>query len=181
VEKIQYSVTRCATQQQSNPEVEVFSAILQRLYSAEVSQNLVEYGGLNADVVGGFGYVFKLNLMPTAVGFGTLQVDRNSGAFRVGPNGKELSKEEIDNKVKAFKAEFPSQLLEYGRIIKGLKAGEILKVDVSVGNSGGVLWDSSTGTIKQLSYTVPQSLIRDYDSGKLTLEDAVKLIQVEEK
>ena len=179
-EKIQYSVTRCA-ERVTNPEVEVFTAILQRLYSAEVSQNLVQYGGLNADVVGGFGYVFKLNLMPSVVGFGTLQVDRNSGTFRVGPNGKELSKEEIDNNVKAFKAEFPSQLLEYGRIIKGLKAGEILKVDVSVGNSGGVLWDSSAGTIKQLSYTVPQSLIRDYDTGKLKLEDAVKLVQVEEK
>jgi hypothetical protein len=177
-EKIQYSVTRCA-ERVTNPEVEVFSAILQRLYSAEVSQNFVHYGGLNADVVGGFGYVFKLNLMPSAEGFGTLRVDRNSGTFRVGPNGKELSKEEIDNNVKAFKAEFPSQLLEYGRVIKGLKAGEILKVDVSIGNSGGILWE--TGTIKQLSYTVPQSLIRDYDTGKLKLEDAVKLIQVEEK
>lgn len=178
-EKVQYSVTRCA-ERVTNPEVEVFSAILQRLYSAEVSQNLVQYGGLNADVVGGFGYVFKLNLMPTLVGLTEVQLDR-PGVYRVNPQNKEISKEEIDNKVKAFKAEFPGQLLEYGRIIKGLKAGEILKVDVSVGNSGGVLWDSSAGTIKQLSYTVPQSLIRDYDTGKLKLEDAVKLIQVEEK
>lgn len=178
-EKIQYSVTRCA-ERVTNPEVEVFTAILQRLYSAEVSQNLVQYGGLNADVVGGFGYVFKLNLMPTLVGLTEVQLDR-PGVYRVNPQNKEISKEEIDNKVKAFKAEFPGQLLEYGRIIKGLKAGEILKVDVSVGNSAGVLWDSTAGTIKQLSYTVPQSLIRDYDTGKLKLEDAVKLIQVEEK
>ena len=180
-EKIQYSVTRCATQQQSNPEVEVFSAILDRLYSAEVSQNLIQCGGLNADVVGGFGYVFKLNLMPTAVGLTEVQVDQLTGVYRVSPLNKEISKEEIDNKVKAFKAEFPGQLLEYGRIIKGLKAGEILKVDVTVGNSGGALWDTTAGTIKQLSYTVPQTLIRDYDTGKLKLEDAVKLIQVEEK
>ncbi|MDX2069337.1 MAG: hypothetical protein SFV55_13005 [Haliscomenobacter sp.] len=179
-EKIQYSITRCATQQQSNPELEVFSAILQRLYSAEVSQNLVQYGSQTADVIGGFGYVFKLNLMP-AIGLNEVQLDRIPGVYRVNPQKKEISKEEVDNKVKAFKAEFPGQLLEYGRIIKGLKVGEILKIDVSIGNSVGILWDASAGGIKQLSYTVPQSLIRDYDSGKLKLEDAVKLIQVEEK
>lgn len=177
-EKIQYSVTRCA-ERVTNPELEVFTAILQRLYSAEVSQNLIQYGGLTSDVVGGFGYVFKLNLMSR--NFTEVRLDQVSGVYRVNPQNKETSKEEIENKIKAFKAEFPSQLLEYGRVIKGLKAGEILKVDVSVGNNGGVMWDSPAGTIKQLSYTVPQSLIRDYDSGKLKLEDAVKLIQVEEK
>ena len=175
-EKIQYSVTRCA-ERVTNPELEVFTAILQRLYSAEVSQNLVQYGGLTSDVVGGFGYVFKLNLMSR--GFTEVQLD--AGVYRVNPQHKEISKEEIENKIKAFKAEFPSQLLEYGRVIKGLKAGEILKVDVAIGSSGGVLWDSTAGVTKQLSYTVPQTLIRDYDTGKLKLEDAVKLIQVEEK
>lgn len=180
VEKVQYSVTRCA-ERVTNPELEVFTAILQRLYSAEVSQNLIQYGGLTSDVVGGFGYVFKLNLMSSNVGFTEVQLDQASGVYRVNPKSKEISKEEIDNKIKAFKAEFPSQLLEYGRVIKGLKAGEILKVDVAIGNSGGVLWDSTAGVAKQISYTVPQTLIRDYDSGKLKLEDAVKLIQVEEK
>lgn len=177
-EKVQYSVTRCA-ERVTNPELEVFTAILQRLYSAEVSQNLIQYGGLTSDVVGGFGYVFKLNLMSR--GFTEVQLDQTSGVYRVNPQNKEISKEEIDNKIKAFKAEFPSQLLEYGRVIKGLKAGEILKVDVAIGNSGGVLWDSTAGVAKQISYTVPQTLIRDYDTGKLKLEDAVKLIQVEEK
>ena len=178
-EKVQYSVTRCA-ERVTNPELEVFSAILQRLYSAEVSQNLIQYGGLTSDVVGGFGYVFKLNLMSGNVGLTEVQLDKASGVYRVNPQ-KEIPKEEIENKVKAFKAEFPGQLLEYGRVIKGLKAGEILKVDVAIGNSGGVLWDSTAGVTKQLSYTVPQTLIRDYDTGKLKLEDAVKLIQVEEK
>lgn len=180
VEKVQYSVTRCA-ERVTNPELEVFTAILQRLYSAEVSQNLVQYGGLTSDVVGGFGYVFKLNLMSRNVGFTEVQLDQASGVYRVNPQNKEITKEEIENKIKAFKAEFPSQLLEYGRVIKGLKAGEILKIDVAIGNSGGVLWDSTAGVTKQLSYTVPQTLIRDYDTGKLKLEDAVKLIQVEEK
>ncbi|WP_421796196.1 hypothetical protein [Haliscomenobacter sp.] len=177
-EKVQYSVTRCA-ERVTNPELEVFTAILQRLYSAEVSQNLIQYGGLTSDVVGGFGYVFKLNLMSR--NFTEVRLDQASGVYRVNPQNKETSKEEIENKIKAFKAEFPSQLLEYGRVIKGLKAGEILKVDVAIGNSGGVLWDSTAGVAKQISYTVPQTLIRDYDTGKLKLEDAVKLIQVEEK
>ena len=118
--------------------------------------------------------------MSGRVGAAEVQLDKASGVYRVNPQ-KEIPKEEIENKVKAFKAEFPGQLLEYGRVIKGLKAGEILKVDVAIGNSGGVLWDSTAGVTKQLSYTVPQTLIRDYDTGKLKLEDAVKLIQVEEK
>lgn len=175
-EKIQYSVTRCA-ERVTNPEVEVFTAILERLYSPNVSQSLVQFGAVQAEVVGGFGYVFKMNFSPARID--TL-IEVNPNTYSTQLKVKGIPKEEIGQRIKTFKAEFPQQLLEYSRILKGLKVGEILKVDVSIGEYAH-LWRSSGEDYKQLSLTIPQSLIRDYDTGKLKLEDAVKLIQVEEK
>ena len=175
-EKIQYSVTRCA-ERVTNPEVEVFTAILERLYSPSVSQNLVQFGAVQAEVVGGFGYVFKMNFSPARID-SLFEINPNTYSTQLKVKG--IPKEELDQRIKTFKAEFPQQLLEYSRILKGLKAGEILKVDVSIGEYAH-LWRSSTEGYKQFSLTIPQSLIRDYDSGKLKLEDAAKLIQVEEK
>lgn len=175
-EKIQYSVTRCA-ERVTNPEVEVFTAILERLYSPNVSQSLVQFGAVQAEVVGGFGYVFKMNFSPARID-SIIEVNPNTYSTQLKVKG--IPKEELDQRIKTFKAEFPQQLLEYSRILKGLKAGEILKVDVSIGEYAH-LWRSSTEGYKQFSLTIPQSLIRDYDTGKLKLEDAVKLIQVEEK
>lgn len=175
-EKIQYSVTRCA-ERVTNPEVEVFTAILERLYSPNVSQSLVQFGAVQAEVVGGFGYVFKMNFSPARID-SLIEVNPNTYSTQLKVKG--IPKEELDQRIKTFKAEFPQQLLEYSRILKGLKAGEILKVDVSIGEYAH-LWRSSMEGYKQLSLTIPQSLIRDYDTGKLKLEDAVKLIQVEEK
>lgn len=175
-EKIQYSVTRCA-ERVTNPEVEVFTAILERLYSPNVSQNLVQFGAVQAEVVGGFGYVFKMNFSPARID-SLIEINPNTYATQLKVKG--IPKEELDQRIKTFKAEFPQQLLEYSRILKGLKVGEILKLDVSIGEYAH-LWRSSTEGYKQFSLTIPQSLIRDYDSGKLKLEDAVKLIQMEEK
>ncbi|AEE51223.1 hypothetical protein [Haliscomenobacter hydrossis] len=175
-EKIQYSVTRCA-ERVTNPEVEVFTAILERLYSPNVSQNLVQFGAVQAEAVGGFGYVFKMNFSPARI---DSLIEYNPNTYATQLKVKGIPKEELDQRIKTFKVEFPQQLLEYSRILKGLKAGEILKVDVSIGEYAH-LWRSSTEGYKQFSLTIPQSLIRDFDSGKLKLEDAVKLIQVEEK
>lgn len=175
-EKVQYSVTRCA-ERVTNPEVEVFTAILERLYSPNVSQNLVQFGAVQAEVVGGFGYVFKMNFSPARI---DSLIEINPSTYATQLKVKGIPKEELEQRIKTFKAEFPQQLLEYSRILKGLKAGEILKVDVSIGEYAH-LWRSSTEGYKQFTLTIPQSLIRDYDSGKLKLEDAAKLIQVEEK
>lgn len=179
--QIQYSVTRCA-ERVSNPELEVFTAILERLYSPEVSLNLVQFGAVQSEVIGGFGYVFKMNFAPMAPGalFSARSDVFSSGIYTAQPQQKEISKEEAAQKIAAFKAEFPKQLLEYSRVLKDLKAGEMLKVDVSVTESGQV-WRNTGEQGKQFSYALPQSLIRDYDTGKVKLEDAVKLIQVEEK
>lgn len=177
-ERIQYSITRCATPRTSNPELEVFSAILERLYSAEVSQNLVQFGAVQAEAIGGFGYVFTMNFLPSPL---SSVIEVQSGTYRVRPQNQANSKQETTEKLNAFKAEFPQQLLEYSRILKDLQPGEILKVDVSV-DENDRLWSNAAGEVsKKFSYSLPQSLIRDYDSGKLKLEDAVKLVQIEEQ
>jgi len=175
-QRIEYSITRCA-EQITNPELEVFSAILERLYSSEVSQNLVQFGAVQAEAIGGFGYVFSLNFLPSPLS-NLIEVQSN-GTYRVQPDNLVNSKQEQVEKLNAFKAEFPRQLLEYSRILKDLQPGEILKVDVSVGENDR-LWSNAAGEVsKKFSYSLPQSLIRDYDSGKLKLEDAVKLVQIE--
>lgn len=181
-ERIQYSITRCATPRTSNPELEVFSAILERLYSAEVSQNLVQFGAVESESIGGFGYSFKMNFLSGFLDT-LIEVQPNglTSTYRVKSPNRVNSKQEQVEEFNAFKAEFPRQLLEYSRILKDLQPGEILKVDVSVGENDR-LWSIAAGEgTKKLSYSLPQSLIRDYDSGKLKLEDAVKLVQVEEK
>jgi hypothetical protein len=181
-ERIQYSITRCATPRTSNPELEVFSAILERLYSAEVSQNLVQFGAVESEAIGGFGYSFKMNFLSGFLDT-LIEVQPNglTNTYRVQPQNRVNSKQEQAEEFNAFKAEFPRQLLEYSRILKDLQPGEILKVDVSVGENDR-LWSSAVGDgVKKLSYSLPQALIRDYDSGKLKLEDAVKLVQIEEQ
>lgn len=180
LERVQYSITRCA-ERVSNPEVEVFTAILERLYSPGVSQNLVQFGAIQAEAIGGFGYIFKMNFSPARMYDLTVaRPDALAGAYTLQSGIKELSKEELDQRIKTFKVEFPQQILEYSRVLKGLQSGEILKVDVTLGEYSGA-WDMRTEGSKRVSYSLPQSLIRDYDTGKLKLEDAVKLIQVEEK
>ena len=181
-ERIQYSITRCATPRTSNPELEVFSAILERLYSAEVSQNLVQFGAVESEAIGGFGYSFKMNFLSGFLDT-LIEVQPNglTNTYRVKSQNRVDSKQEQEEEFNAFKAEFPRQLLEYSRILKDLQPGEILKVDVSVGENDR-LWSIAVGDgVKKLSYSLPQALIRDYDSGKLKLEDAVKLVQIEEQ
>lgn len=176
VEKIQYSVTRCATQQQSNPDLDIFTAILERLFASDKSFDLYQLGAVNADAVGGFGYVFKLTFSPEIVTALLKSSPDGLAEKNAKPSNKQLTQEEIDQQIKGIKEAFPKLLLEYGRILKGLQNGEILKVDVSISDNyifGGIT--------KQLSFVVPQAVIRNFDAEKISMEEAVKQVKVEEK
>lgn len=174
-ERIQHSVTHCA-ERTYNPDLDIFTAILERLFTSDKSFDLYQIGAVNADAVGGFGYVFKLKFSPKMIAsmlnlpFDGL-ADKNAKA-----NNNQLTKEDIDQQVKNFKAYFPKPLLEYSRILKGLQGDEILKVEVSISDN-----NIFGGITRHLSFVVPQAVIRNFDAEKISLEDAVKLIQVEEK
>lgn len=174
-EKIQYSVTRCA-EQTNNPDLDIFTAILERLFTSDKSFDLYQLGAVNADAVGGFGYVFKLSFSPeiiTALLKSSPDVLAEKNAK---PSNKQPTQEEIDQQIKGFKEAFPKLLLEYGRILKGLQNGEILKVEVSISDN-----NIFGGITKQLSFVVPQAVIRNFDAEKISMEEAVKQVKVEEK
>lgn len=175
-QKIQYSVTRCAAQQQSNPDLDIFTAILERLFASDKSFDLYQLGAVNADAVGGFGYVFKLTFSPEIVTALLKSSPDGPAEKNAKPSNKQLTQEEIDQQIKGIKEAFPKLLLEYGRILKGLQNGEILKVDVSISDNyifGGIT--------KQLSFVVPQAVIRNFDAEKISMEEAVKQVKIEEK
>lgn len=174
-ERIQYSVTHCA-EQAYNPDLDIFTAILERLFTSDKSFDLYQIGAVNADAIGGFGYVFKLKFSPKFIA--TLlnvpsggHADKNAKA-----NNNQLTKEEIDQQIKNFKTNFPKPLLEYSRILRGLQSDEILKVEVSISDN-----NIFGGITRHLSFVVPQAVIRNFDAEKMSLEEAVKLVQVEEK
>jgi hypothetical protein len=174
-EKIQYSVTRCA-EQTNNPDLDIFTAILERLFTSDKSFDLYQLRAVNADAVGGFGYVFKLSFSPEIVTALLKSSPDGLAEKNAKPSNKQLTQEEIDQQIKGIKEAFPKLLLEYGRILKGLQNGEILKVDVSISDNyifGGIT--------KQLSFVVPQAVIRNFDAEKISMEEAVKQVKVEEK
>jgi len=174
-EKIQYSVTRCA-EQTNNPDLDIFTAILERLFASDKSFDLYQLGAVNADAVGGFGYVFKLTFSPEIVTALLKSSPDGPAEKNAKPSNKQLTQEEIDQQIKGIKEAFPKLLLEYGRILKGLQNGEILKVDVSISDN-----NIFGGITKQLSFVVPQAVIRNFDAEKISMEEAVKQVKVEEK
>jgi hypothetical protein len=166
--RIQYNVTRCAQKTANNTELEIFGAILEKLYSNDISQSLIQMGPADYNTMQGFGFVVNLSF-----------TEQPYNHFPAMPGYKQPEKSEqtldFQQRLSIFKAQFPEQLIEYGRILKTLKPDEVLQVHVNFPFRWGEALKPG------IIYTIPQTVLAAYDGGKISLADAVKGIRTEEK
>jgi hypothetical protein len=166
--RTQYNVTRCAQKTVNNMELEIFGAIFEKLYSEELSPSLIQLGPADYDAVQGFGFVINLNFSEQP--YKNLAVIAGQKQ-----TAKPSQTPDFQERLTLFKAQFPSQLIEYGRILKTLKPDEVLQVRINFPYRWGE--EVKPGIV----YTIPQTVLAAYDSGKTLLTEAVKAIRVEEK
>ena len=81
------------------------------------------------------------------------------------------SKEEMASAYAALETQLKSVILDYGRTLSSLKAGETLMVRIDNNRA-------PEGLPKSMTFTVPKSVLNDYDRRAITKEQASAKIVV---
>jgi hypothetical protein len=167
--KVSYHQTHCQ-EEPRDQELEVFGAILERLYGQGSEGSLINRGRITYKRINGYGVRFEMGTL-------TLPQYFNDMYF---PNEKDRTQYQADYKkgLELFEKGFTSSLLDYSRVLRSLQSGELLQISYEV-NAG---FDENNRTLKrEVIYTVPQNLLADFDSGKITKDQALQAIKKEEK
>jgi hypothetical protein len=167
--KVSYHQTHCQ-EEPRDQELEVFGAILERLYSQSSEGSLIHRGRIAYKRINGYGIQFEMGTL-------TLPQYFNDMYF---PNEKDRTQYQADYKkgLELFEKGFAGSLLDYSRVLRSLKTGELLQISYEV-NAG---FDENNRTLKrEVIYTIPQNLLADFDSGKINKEQALQAIKKEEK
>lgn len=152
-----------------NPDLELLSSIFNRLYRPDLSKTYYSEGNIYYERLKDFGVIYYMNVVSSSRdGYGrftipTLKLDDIDQATR-------------DKKVKelypAFEKEVKENVLEYGRTLRSLNAEENLIFNVRVTQC------AKCGIPSSLEYSVKNTVLNDYNTGKLTKEAALEKIAV---
>lgn len=154
--------------QEAEPDIELFSSILGRLYSSGLSKTYYANGDVPFERLRDFGVIYYLNVyssseesgvysMPTLKLKGLSEADRNDRVTELYPT---------------FEQELKDNLLEYGRTIRSLKPGETLGVSVKLTRCTGC------GIPSTVELSVKGEVLTNYSTGKISKENALAKVSV---
>ena len=162
-------VVNTETVDELNPDLELLSSIFNRLYRPDLSKTYYSEGNIYYERLKDFGVIYYMTVVSSSRdGYGrfsipTLKMD-------------DVDQETRDKKVKelypAFEKEVKENVLEYGRTLRSLKEEESLIFNVRVTQC------VKCGIPSSLELTVKNSVLSEYNSGKLTKEAALTKIAV---
>lgn len=150
---------------------EVFSSILDRIYSNDLSKTYY-MSGQSVDYyrLENVGLVFTMKMYSSNI---------NGDKYSMPTlNLKGLNRDERNEKVKALYPQFISDLkdnlLKYGSLISSLKAEGMIMLQI------GMTECIDCGLPSKLEVNVKKQVVMDFDSGKISREEALKKIELKE-
>lgn len=152
-------------------DLEMFSNIMSRFFSPDLSETFFTEGNPGYEVLDRFGVVFSLNTYSSYV---------ESGQFYMPMKGKRVmvSPEERREKIEALYPQFLSDLrnfvIDYGRTIRSIPDDEKLVLKVKLTKCDGC------AIPKSLEVNVPMSTLRQFDQQKLSRDKALAAIEIKE-
>ncbi len=166
VSKIKFSSTG---DEELARDLELFSSIFARLYEPDMSNTYYTSSrALNYERLENLGAIYSMKVYSSSEDGGrhTIRTTGESG----------LTREERNRKVNAMYPEFEQSikenLLDYGRTIKSLKANEVLIFKIRMTECKGCEMP------KEIEVSLQASVLNDFDSGKLSRNDALAAITI---
>ena len=162
-------VTNTESSGKLEPDLELLTSIFNRLYSSDLSTNYY---------INGNAYYERLNDYGAIVNMQVYSSNENGYKKWNMPTVdlQDLTQEERDKKVKelypAFESELKENILEYGRTVRSLKDNEQLVFNVTLTKCKGC------GIPADLEVSVPYSVLKDYNAGKLDKNGALGKVTV---
>ncbi len=151
------------------PDLELLSSILNRLYSRDLSKTFFTDETIYYERLKDFGAIYHMQV------FASNQTDED--LFDM-PTARlqDVNTETRDKKVKEFYPEFEKSikedLLEYGRTVKSLKDEETLTVEINLTRC------PHCGIPSTLELSIKNAILKDYSSGKISKEAALSKVLV---
>ncbi|GHM99107.1 hypothetical protein WSM22_05970 [Cytophagales bacterium WSM2-2] len=152
------------------PDLELLSSIFNRLYSRDLSKTFFCDQNVYYERMKDFGAVYHMQV------YASNQIDDNFFYDMPTVNLSDVDQATRDKKVKEMYPEFEKSIkedfLEYGRTVKSLKDEEVLMLEIQMTRCKGCSIPST------LEFTVKNSVLKDYSSGKITKDAALAKISI---
>jgi len=151
------------------PDLELLSSILNRLYSRDLSKTFFADGNIYYEQLKDFGALYHMQVYASNLTNDDLY---DMPTVRL----QDVDQETRDKKVKELYPEFEKNIkedmLEYGRTIKSLKDDENLIIEINLTQC------RRCGIPSTLELSIKNSSLKDYSSGKITKDAALAKIMV---
>ena len=162
-------VTNTESTGKLEPDMELLTSIFNRLYSSDLSSNYYMSGNAYYERLTDFGAIVYMQVYSSN--------ETNDGLFNMPTvDLREIDRAARDKKVKelypTFESELKENILEYGRTVKSLKDNEQLVFNVVLTKCKGC------GIPADLEVSVPNSVLKDYASGKVEKNSALSKVTV---
>ena len=162
-------VTNTTSTGKVEPDIELLTSIFNRLYRSDLSTTFFVEGGTFYDRLNDFGAVIYMQV------YSSNQIE--DGLYSMPTvNLREIDQTTRDKKVKElypiFERELLENVLEYGRTVKSLGDNEQLVFNVKLTRCTGC------GIPADIEVNVKNSVLKDYNSGKLDKNTALSKIVV---
>ncbi len=149
-------------------DLEMFSSVLSRFFSQELTESLVVLGKAKYEKLEGFGVIYYVS---------TEDPDRISSRRYYSPDRRSAGEEATDDagldKLYAdFKQDIKEFVLDYGRTIRSVGDAEKVQVNVKLPRC------SQCQVPKSMEVTVPMSMLKQYDQQKITKEKVLAQMEL---
>lgn len=165
------NVVNTETVDEVEPDLELLSSILSRLYSQDLSKTYFTGDNVYFERLKDFGVIYYMQVYS---GIERGDFTRRYVMPTLGLN--DVDQETKDKKVKElypkFEKELKENILEYGRTLKSLKDDEVLVVQVAMTKCGGC------GIPETLELSAKGSVLKDFNAGKLDRNSAMAKFSV---
>jgi hypothetical protein len=162
-------IVNSETSSESDPDLELLSSIFNRLYKSDLSKTFYTEEDVYYERLKDFGAIFYMHAysssrtdrerwnMPTADLDDVDQATRDKKVIELYP---------------AFEQSVKENMLDYGRTVKSLKDNEVLVLQIKVTEC------KKCGIPSSLELSVKDSVLKDFNSGKLSREAAMAKMTV---
>ncbi len=166
VEKIR--ISESDENQETVKDLELFSTIFERLYEHDLAETYYISRGLHYERLGNFGVIYTMKVYSSKENDGTFSLPTQ--------NLHGLTMEQRNRKVEEmypiFEAELKENIIEYAKTIKSLAPSETLLFQVTLTECKGCKMP------ERIDVSVTQSVLADYDAGKISKNAALNKIRV---
>lgn len=150
-------------------DLELFATIFSRLYEPDLSSTYyLASRSIGYTKLDGFGVTFNMKMYSSTSDNG-LHTIRTTGE---GGLTQDQRDEKVDAMYPEFEKSFKENLMDYGRTVKSLKPDESLNFKVRLTECRGCEMPS------EIEVTVKGKTLQDYDKGKISRDEGVKLVTV---